>query len=199
MNQRLRRSPPDVVYTPIDVTSMHMPASGHNIDALHSHGINKFVLLLRDPRDVVVSYYHHVENEGPNSFLHMTNEYYELEERDKIAYLVKLLLPKLVEFINSWDSPSPELGDVDVLKLYYRDMVQDPHTHFAKILDFYQIPSEVFDRGAIGTRKGVRFREGTVGRWKQYFDGVQTELASVILSRIHRRTPMGGVRKAEGG
>lgn len=117
-------------------------------------------------------------------FIHVTQEYFELNKEDKITYLIRLLLPWLVDFVNSWDSPSPELDELNVLTLYYRDMVRDPCQHFKKILNFYNIPEFVFDTEAIGVRKGVRFRKGKTGEWRKCFTREQTELANAICGDV---------------
>jgi len=166
----------------------HMSALERNIKCLKTNGIDKYVLLLRDPRDVIVSYYHHLEKEKTReSFVYLTYEYYELDQQNKITYLIRLFLPRLIDLINTWDSPSKELGELKVLKLYYRDMIQDPYKHFRKILEFYNIPDHLFDQNAINVRKGVRFREGKMDVWKKHFTERQVELANSICGDVLKK------------
>ena len=56
MNQRLRRSPPDVVYTPIDVTSKMLPKTR---SGKIMRRVFKAVVLGRDPGDITT-----IEDEG---------------------------------------------------------------------------------------------------------------------------------------
>ena len=166
----------------------HMHATEWNIGLLRAHGINKYVLLLRDPRDVVVSFFHQVEKEGFSArFVHLTQDYFRLDHQEKITYLIRLLLPRLVDFVNSWDSPKQEVGELDVLTLYYRDMVEAPHEHFRRILEFYKLPERVFDTKAIELREKVRYRRGETGQWKQYFTTEQKRLANVICGDVLSR------------
>ena len=141
--------------------------------------------MLRDPRDVLISFYHQVEKEGFSAgFVHLTRNYFMLDKKDKLSYLIKYLLPRLIDYINSWDSPSIEIGEIEILTLYYKDMVSDPENHFHKILDFYNISRSCFDPSSITIRKGVRFRKGKIGSWEEYFTEDQIELANTICGDV---------------
>jgi len=152
------------------VQRIHMHANELNLQHLVSNGIRKYLVLLRDPRDVLVSYYHHVEKEGRCAyFVHLTDEYFKMSKEDKISYLIRYFLPRAVDYIHSWDSPQLKSNDYQVCQLYYRDMLEKPQEYFEKILDFFDIPRVAFNQEAIQFRKEVRFRKGVAGEWKEYF------------------------------
>jgi len=170
------------------ITRIHMHATELNINCLKNNGINKYIVMLRDPRDVLISFYHQVEKEGFSAgFVHLTREYFLLDRNDKIQYLIKYLLPRCIDYINSWDSPDKKLGDLEILKLYYRDMISDPDNHFQKILNFYNIPLSCFDNSFINIKKGVRFRKGKIGNWKEYFTEEQKNLVNTICGDVLKK------------
>lgn len=169
--------------------SSHASGNGVNFEALprprimRSHALYnsrfpKVVYLLRDPRDVLVSYYYHFK------------KFYEFD--GTLLDFLRSDLRKIQwdEHVNSWIFQSPSLANTCVIR--YEHMLRDTFLEFQKIVHFSGLtcmPEDI--RSAIEKssfqrlrdleeRKGlgyveqqntqIRFiREGRSGAWQEHF------------------------------
>ena len=147
-----------------------------------------FIYLVRDPRDVVLSYASHLGNSVDDTFdLMQDNFSFELDADNIEARSV--LLGSWAANYNSWKS----FNSVEGLIIRYEDLVMKPKNSFLKIIEYLHkisglnINLQKIDKCISNTRfdklqnleitegfkeKGVNsfFRKGIVGDWKENLD-----------------------------
>lgn len=169
-------------------------------------GKGKVIYVSRNPKDVLVSFYHFHNMtlllETPKSF----EEFFEkFMEGDVIA-------GRWFDHIKSW---FPHKDDPNMLFISYEKMIQDLESVIRSIIDFLgvdltqdqlndvvkhstfknmkqipqasyeQVPGNVFD-----TRKGHFMRKGTIGDWKNHFTVAQNELFDEVFEKEMMDFPM---------
>jgi hypothetical protein len=96
----------------------------------------KILLLVRDPRDVVVSYYHELKKRNvPNSRDSKALKADTLSEfvRDK-----EYGIEPIVAFMNMWSENRSSFKEMSLVR--YEDLMENPRGTFSKALDFFGIP-----------------------------------------------------------
>ena len=153
------------------------------------------IYLVRDPRDVLVSYSHHVGLNYETAFKHMSSsDNYESTETHKIS-----LLGSWADHYNSWKNYKSN----KVLIIKYEDMVSDEFNTFYKIINYLNqiadteinedklreaLKKTKFDelqkmekkQGFIEKGKGkLFFRKGKTGSWKD-------ELSVNLIKKVEK-------------
>ena len=88
------------------------------------------VLLVRDPRDIIVSYFHHVVGRGKGRRLEAAG----LGRRPTISSFLQLEdfgFDNLLKYLDRWTTWADRTGTP---KLYFEDIVADPEEEFRKFL-----------------------------------------------------------------
>ena len=159
------------------------------------------IYLVRDTRDVLVSYSNHTGYDHETTFKHMCNsDNYEstsTEIKDKIFY--RSLLGSWANHYNSWKS----FKSAKILIIKYEDMIADTYSTFKKIIRYLgEIDDLKLDEGKLNdaikqtefkelqklekkqgfSEKGAGslfFRKGKAGSWKD-------ELSSNLIERVEK-------------
>lgn len=166
---------------------------------IHGHDKNNYknhktVFIVRDGRDVVISYYFHILREPK-----IMPEYYIKAKRDSIVVNDKNIienLPHFIEFINkyypkkfnrfSWSSMNESyLNDSKKCLVKYEDMLLDTEKELSRVLNYlgvneidmkkltYTVNKLSFKNQTNRNRgqedKGSFLRKGISGDWKNYF------------------------------
>jgi len=143
----------------------------------------KIIIVIRDPRDIVVSQIHYYLDH-PKHYLH---SYYRNKNSIKEQIILAITgiqgdedwitygITKKFHLISNWMKEpevltvrfenliGPQGGGISVLQ---KDWI-------SKIADFLEIPMNPFTASEVGSRlfgKGITFRSGQIGSWKYYFD-----------------------------
>ena len=148
------------------------------------------IYLVRDPRDVLVSYAHHLGQTHQQVLRGMLDSYNGEQANFKGKDFRRSLLGKWSDHYNSWKS----YKDREVLIVKYEDLVQKTELEFSRILNFLKkidgikIDNEklkmTIDETSFqnlrknekekgfneATKHGVFFRKGIVGDWKNNLD-----------------------------
>ncbi len=100
----------------------------------------KVILLVRDPRDVVVSQFFQWKFRMKLNKKSL-NDYPEVEEVSMFEFAMQpdAGLPKIIRFMNSWAQEIPHIKDFLVVR--YEDMRSDPEKELKKVLDFIGTPA----------------------------------------------------------
>lgn len=176
---------------------LHLPARNDVFQTSHLHwsssfqdvmGSNKMILLLRDPRDVIVSHAYYIAN-SPSHHLHKIYRQYDHEQRiwtsmvggaggDNFPDIAQRLLPYL-----GWGWwPGCKV-------MFFESIVQDPWRSAREILEYCEIEAndlviqEMVDKVGAGSST---FRKGKIGEWKEEFTEEQKEFYNAHFQWIHK-------------
>ena len=151
------------------------------LEHLHVH--------LRDPRQAMVSWFHFmpgaVQHEDPAQALHynVPSDYFEWSTERQIDWQIDNWLRWEIEWIDGWLRASDEPWfKTKILYTTFEDMVREPKTFFARILEFYGIDQELFDAPQKPRAPGDRnFRKGALDEWRDLLTPAQIERASAMI------------------
>lgn len=102
-------------------------------DIKHTLG---FIYMIRDPRDVLISYTHHLINSLDETILHMTNKTAAIDyEQNTIENKIKPII-----FMSRWDVHAKSWGlfQVPNLVLRYEDLVEKKKEIIYRIINFFE-------------------------------------------------------------
>ncbi len=98
----------------------------------------KVVLLLRDPRDVVISGYFQLKYR-PNPLKDHLHDLKVGADGPPLIDFVMFSLPRIIHFLNGWARALPTLPDALVVR--YEDLKADPAKHLARVLAYLGTPA----------------------------------------------------------
>lgn len=147
----------------------HVDASETNLRILKK-ALPKFVLHLRDPRQAMLSWVHHVEKVQLNhKFLWSEDicppeEYFTWPFEEKIDWQIEHYLSACVDWIEEWCN-AIDSGGLDILVTTFEEMKQDQDAFFKRILKFYNLNTPDFQTIPFQPGKN-HHRKGSVDEWK---------------------------------
>lgn len=160
--------------------------------------LESVIYIVRDPRDVAVSFAHHVSKSIDEAISRMEND------KQRMASNTSALNPQLSQYLSSWSLHVESWLDAPDIKLHlmrYEDMVGNPHVAFSEALRFLGIGfgSEKLEQALAACRfdvlqaseqkEGFRerprrvrsfFRRGVAGGWR---DSLTAEQEQRIVAR----------------
>lgn len=162
----------------------HLDASPENLKLL-SKFLPKFVLHFRDPRQVVLSWYHHVEKHQQNHNhlwsldIQPPNEYFSWTKEKKLDWQIEHFLPSVVQWMQNWVNIL-DSRLLQVLVTTFEEMVEDRSTFLQKIFNFYglDIPDPKYSSFTPGK---LHHRNGKKDEWKYEFTPSQKQRMSELV------------------
>ena len=181
----------------------HLRGNRKNITILLNAGIDKIVVLIRDPRDVIVSNYFYARKNNPwqrgeKAF----SEYKNLTKKQGLDHSVKFMKDSYKKWIEEWiNVKNNKLINVHFVK--YEDFLINPQLEFTKIIEFYQLELEtkeipdILERIQKKSNKKSLFnlavpgknntkRKGVAGSWRDELDKEQISLINKSLLKTIR-------------
>jgi len=168
----------------------HARATEYNLNLLHYRGVRRFVLLVRDPRDSIVPWFHHQEryNEpwhvamGASAGLHSIS-YPELDRRGKLEELIELGFPQFQDWLRLWAQVVDADDRFTIHVERYEDFVTNSVSELQAILSFFgrttaPVPPEI-KSAALGEDGNMTFRRGLAGAYRD-------ELAADQIARLNQ-------------
>ena len=146
-------------------------------------------VLVRDPRDVVVSYFHHTMQRAEEARARRKTTLAPDVDLSEFIRSETYGIRAIVEYMNQMSERGPEAFDVFRI-WYYEDLVSDPETLFAGILEFFrarvdmkavqsvvarasfanlqrlEIQRRTEKSGTAPTTNALRFRRGVPGSYR---------------------------------
>jgi hypothetical protein len=175
--------------------STHLDASPANLDRL-SRFVDRWVVHVRDPRSVVLSWTHHIAKlaaERPHLLLHVHPsppvECRDWPLQEHIWWHLEHFLPNVVAWTRRWFEVI-DSGCYRILLTRYDELRLNEQAYGNRILDFYGIPRE---RRAFPSIEKVvetsHFRTGRADEWLEAFTPAQLRHANeaigdALLQRI---------------
>lgn len=118
----------------------HINPSKRNIDILIKNGINKVLVMYRDPRDIVVSNYYYVLKSNPwkpeDPFY---ADYTKMSKEEALTHTLNMVINNYGEWVQGWKKIANDNSGIDCLFLRYEDLLNNPRESFEKILSFYGV------------------------------------------------------------
>lgn len=167
----------------------HLDASKDNVQVLRQAGIERLVLQVRDPRQAMLSFIHHVDRNLVGQNLHyrvrldpkIPAHWVEWTLAEKIDFYIETWLPKAVKWLERWQQVMTGPHGLDVLLLRFEDMREDPPGHLKQIAEFYGYSAGQFSMSK--RDENPHFRSGMKEEWRAVFSAVQQQRANQCLSR----------------
>ncbi len=170
------------------VAQQHFVASDYNIELLRLFKLNHLFLLLRDPRDVLVSWYHHITRPDVPAWERnlyiaeavITEEFYEKSTSARWGDLIFLAFPKFCVWIEDWlqTIESRKLTQIRIIR--FTDLAAGGEAFWADVFSHINaelIPPKVHDPVA-----SKHFRSGLSGVYKTEFNADQIQHCAEVMS-----------------
>jgi len=158
------------------ITQEHLDASEWNISQLQKHSPIKLVIHVRDPRQAMISWTHHLNHEHKRdpgmiknwNSVSIPSDYFQWPLCKQFDFQIEHFLPDCIEWIQGWINASKE-GKLNILFTTYEDFRSSEDLSFIEqILDFYEIPSDSFIETHLPkTLDGQHFRKGLTDEWRE--------------------------------
>lgn len=184
---------------PPKVLQEHLAPTSYNLALLKALGLNRFVLILRDPRDIICSLRHHLLRADARTAWHIamvqasgiiTKSFYSCTPEGQMDILIEHAFPKLQEWTASW-LPWLEDSDLDIHLVRYEDFTLDNIAVVRGVLKFFDagLESEILlpsiDRSVAGIDLSTHFRRGISGSFRDELTQTQIQkLEKCIDSKL---------------
>lgn len=179
-----------------DETFEWLPKRGYSIVKLHTRytpdnfqvilrHVPKFVVIIRDLRDMCVSAYFHVKSEPSHRHYELYNN---VSKDEGMMHRIQVTCEHYVPWVGDWYDVAMAQPD-RILLLRYEEFNADPARSFGQILDFFELAGhdslveemaasrlrkeEDIARsldGMVGLRMRNTARKGIVGDWRNHFN-----------------------------
>jgi hypothetical protein len=163
----------------------HIKATKENLKILKKTGINKIIIMFRDPRDIVISRYYHILNKPKKPGEPHNVSYKEMKIDDGLFHSMNVVFSDFIPWIEGWLAIAKS-DPKNYLIIRYEDLLTDPINHFKKMLEFYSIEFDQKQLDDILTKtqnmknkkflapymvgESSTFRKGIAGDWKNHFN-----------------------------
>ena len=175
------------------IAQEHLCADLVNMNILSCY-LDKILINVRDPRQAMISWVHHVEklkNEMPSLLLRSPSlslfceNYFSMSFTDKISWQIeKGYLPEAIKFIEGWCNASESKTFIPkILFTKQEDLASNPEFFFNSILDFMEIDKKNFIFPDPPKEGHLHYRKGKVDEWREIFTPEQAERASNIIPK----------------
>lgn len=174
------------------VASAHFDPSPVNLQSL-TYFVKKWVVHVRDPRSVVLSWVHHMNrlyrDRGKGEYEHLfvyptpPEAYYGWSFCHQVDWNIEHFLPSVVTWTRSWLA-TYDSRRYDILLTSFSELARDELGYIHKILDFYAIPRGSFRRPHVEkTIQGSHFRAGLEDEWLIAFNADQAAKATAAIGQ----------------
>lgn len=199
---------PDIpkIYYTRDTQTPSFSLSG---DAIPIPDDKKVLFLVRDPRDVAVSFYFHVQNRASRRELIRKEIPPEAKSLSLFEFAIceELGVPRVIAFMNRWHREMPRFSAA--LTMSYEAMKAEPETALKKAIEFLDREFEpeliheavefasfenlsrkeadgFFETGRlkpanVDERNTFKVRRGRIGGYKDYFEAEQIEHLDALV------------------
>ena len=165
------------------VVRSHTPATVENVKRMNAV-LERYLVLTRDMRDVIVSVYYHIHKNPMSSFIDyglkrtlpwkpVPVSVLEMDKEACMDMLINKLLPDLVAFSQHWLDYSAKHDNI--LMIRYEDLIEDTIQTVSKVFEFYNVTRSNFEiqcsvskmKQMAARQKAHNFRKGKVYGWKE--------------------------------
>jgi hypothetical protein len=184
--------------SPRAVGGQHMPPTTYNLRMLQGAGIEQVVLLFRDPRDALISWWRHLDRSDIRDSQWRTilfaggfqsRNYYDLSPSEKLADLIDHMYPAMQRWLSDWiaivDAPAPFRFHINL----YESFAAAPAAAVRRVLQFFGHDCEPVlpaagKRDEVGIDRETHFRRGQVGSFRD--EAPHRELVDRLNAQLDR-------------
>jgi hypothetical protein len=170
--------------------------SANNLPVLAANGVDRLILHVRDPRQVVVSWVHHMRRISDMQFrwavFHydppVPAEFRRWEFRRQLDWAVYNYLPGQLQWLEDWAAALDEVAPTPVLVSTFEDFAHDQRAFFGKISDFLGV-AEIRVPGAHRQSAAAmrNFRSGHVDEWRGALTDTHIDFAAARVEPLAKR------------
>ncbi len=169
------------------IASVHIDASSVNIKLLRRYAPS-WVVHLRDPRSVVLSWTHHIERlftEGQlDQMLRVEPtppfDYHAKPFAERLSWQIENFLPAAVSWTLNWLEVVDRRQD-SILLTRYEELRHDATALAARIVDFFGIDRTAFAAPPLTKDMAVHFRRGDLDEWREALTAKQLAQANAMV------------------
>ena len=169
------------------VRQEHFDASPINL-TLCGRNIDRMVLHVRDPRQAMLSWTHHVNRllklhpNGINFTIHQPPDgFLDWPFDDQLDWHIDRHLVSLVAWLRQWLVADQTKPSLKILWTTYEELVNDERVLFDRILEFHEIPVDRFDFRPPEKTMQVHFRAGQPDEWQAALTAEQKRRCANIV------------------
>lgn len=164
------------------VGGQHILPTAHNLRQLDVHDVRRICILVRDPRDAVISAWHHLERPdikaNPKTIPAIAANgaiswnYYDLSWEEKLRDLIERLFPVFQAWVASWLDVADASSTLQCHINRFEDFAADQRGALRAMLRFFGHDIEpvlpaVGDAREAGINLATHFRRGRVGSHRE--------------------------------
>lgn len=176
---------------PGEIVVAHYAYSEENDDTVHRNGTRCF-LMIRDPRDIVVSYVNHLLKDRKNTHHRLFADLPDMKSRILLA--IKGYPPARIPSIQGVLSAYYGWFSSGALVVRFEDLVGaagggNDEVQFSTVQSIYQhlgmpLAGDEIKKLAMGifSNQSPTFHKGVIGKWREYFDDQATQQFKDIAS-----------------
>lgn len=160
-------------------------------ESLYRKYSNKLVVHFRDPREVLLSWVHHLsETKSTGGFsIEPPNDFYNWKLQRKVDWAIEHSLPNLVLWTKAWmdyiEEQKLKKDGLQILVTTYDEFKKDELAFYKRILSFYNIPESEFTYQPIPKEKAIHFRKADSSEWRSVFTSAQKDkIANMVPDNV---------------
>lgn len=172
------------------VSSQHYEPESLTVRRLDKY-IKKWIVHIRDPRSVLLSWVHHIDHYGTKDFDDVDDGFYpeslqdylKLDFSEKVDRNIEKFLPLIITWLKKWlliiDSQK-----YNILLTTYDEFVESEEKFVHKILQFYNFPTNSFKMPAIEKNvSSSHFRKGSRDEWRALLSSSQLNQVNEMIGQ----------------
>lgn len=174
------------------VAQAHLDPNPTNLRLLKEH-TSGVVLHLRDPRQALLSWVHHVKSYADAGRLHQTMVTPPPPPALMAMNLTSIIdwhlvhhFPNMLDWMERWLAHVESGAGPQVLVSHYQDFHADAHGSICRILDFYEIPRWAYHSPEIPRDRSTHFRKGELEEWREVFNSAQQKICAELMAGYPR-------------
>lgn len=169
------------------IAPAHIDPSPTNLQFLDAF-VAKWIVHVRDPRSVVLSWIHHVaryHGSGQGDLLYRVTpvppqSYHALPMSARVDWTIRYFLPCVVIWMTDWMRIA-DASPARILVTEYQELLEDETALIDRILDFIGIDRGRYRHVPPDKTMAAHFRTGTTDEWRQVFTPSQTEACGRLI------------------
>ncbi|HTB64113.1 MAG TPA: sulfotransferase domain-containing protein [Opitutales bacterium] len=174
------------------VSQAHLDANPTNLQLLSDYS-RRVVLHLRDPRQALLSWIHHVHGYANIGQLRESMvtpvppvSLFQSGLSAEIDWHLAHHFGNLLNWMERWLEHAESGNSPTLLISHFHDLRANPQTAIERILDFYGIPRQAYTPKDIPRTRETHFRKGELDEWREVFNSTQKQICADLMKGYPR-------------